>query len=184
VARKVRAARCGDEAGIAQTHVESWRSTYAGIVPRSFLDGLSVEARQGTWRRQLCHPAPGYHAFVAESDAAAIVGFADCGPERGGNPLCDGELYAIYLLQQEQRRGTGRALVAAVTRALLDEGFHGMLLWVLEQNAVARPFYDRLGGAVLGSQRITIGGAELSEVAYGWPDLAALAAEIGSSAPQ
>ncbi len=32
----IRQGRIGDEAGIANVHVESWKSTYKGLVPDSF----------------------------------------------------------------------------------------------------------------------------------------------------
>jgi hypothetical protein len=44
-----------------------------------------------------------------------------------------------------------------------------MLVWVLAEN-YARGFYERLGGALVGEQEITLGGVALREVAYGWPD--------------
>ena len=49
-----------------------------------------------------------------------------------------------------------------------------MLLWVLDANAPARAFYERLGGVVLRRQPIEIGGAQLTEVTYGWSDLTVL----------
>ena len=46
-----------------------------------------------------------------------------------------------------------------------------MILWVLKDNLKARAFYEAMGGVLIGEKMITIGGAELLEVAYGWPDL-------------
>jgi len=40
----IRRARADDAAGIAQVHVASWRSTYPGMVPDSYLLGLSTDA--------------------------------------------------------------------------------------------------------------------------------------------
>ena len=64
-----------DIAGLARVHVQSWRETYAGIVPQAFLDGLNLESREGQWRRTL---EVGNAVFVAE-DQDQIVGFASCG---------------------------------------------------------------------------------------------------------
>jgi hypothetical protein len=49
-----------------------------------------------------------------------------------------------------------------------------MLLWVLEANAAARSFHEKLGGRVIRTQPIDIGGSIFTEVAYGWPRLDAL----------
>ena len=103
-----------------------------------------------------------------------MVGFAAAGPERSGDPNYRGEIYAIYVSPSHQRRGCGRELMTAATRRLATAGFASMLLWVLEDNAAARAFYAMLGGVVLRRQPIQVGDAELTEVAYGWSDLAVL----------
>ena len=41
----IREAAVNDATAIAQVQVESWRTTYAGIVPDAFLASLSVETR-------------------------------------------------------------------------------------------------------------------------------------------
>ena len=48
-----------------------------------------------------------------------------------------------------------------------------MLVWVLAENP-SRQFYEALGGQELGQQEITVGGATLVEVAYGWKDIGGL----------
>jgi hypothetical protein len=49
----IRAASPTDARGIAAVHVASWRTTYRGIVPADYLAGLSADAREHSWRRQL-----------------------------------------------------------------------------------------------------------------------------------
>ena len=51
---------------------------------------------------------------------------------------------------------------------------NSMLLWVFTENHHARRFYESLGGIVVAEDGFEIGGAWLSEVAYGWKDLDAL----------
>jgi hypothetical protein len=50
-----------------------------------------------------------------------------------------------------------------------------MLVWVLTNNTQARRFYEVLGGHYVREQNITIGGVDLTEVAYGWKDITGLA---------
>ena len=59
-------------------------------------------------------------------------------------------------------------------RVLVVVRLPSMLLWVLEANVPARAFYEALGGIVVRHQPIEIGGATLTEIAYGWADLAPL----------
>jgi GNAT superfamily N-acetyltransferase len=83
-------------------------------------------------------------------------------------------LFAIYLVDQAQRRGLGTALLRKLAESLRDKGFKGMTVWVLERNP-AKHFYERSGAALVTTKEIEIGGAVLQEVAFVWPDLATIA---------
>ena len=173
---RIRVASLDDAGAIARVHVDSWRTTYPGIVPAEHLAGLSYRKRELVWADILSAGRPTESNFVAETDRGEIVGFAGGGPRREGDPAYRGELYAIYLLQRHQRAGVGRRLVSAVARQLLVDGFRSMLTWVLEDNRPACLFYEAIGGTEVGRQTITSGGADLVEVAYGWGDVSSLSA--------
>ncbi len=172
----IRTAKPTDAAPIARVHVDSWRTTYEGIVPAEYLANLSYRDRESTWSEALATQNSATTILVAETEAGDVVGFASAGPDRDANPIYRAELYAIYLLQQHQNRGLGRRLVSAAAHSLQQHGFSSMLLWVLEDNHPARRFYESLGGQRLGSKTVTIGGADLQEVSYGWKDITHLAA--------
>ena len=177
----IRPARVEDSSSIARVHVDSWRTTYRGIVPQAYLDGLSYGAREQWWREGLARVADrslGLFTLVAESEAGQIVGFAGGGPVRhdhGDYRPFDGELQAVYLLQQEQGRGVGTQLVREVAGLLRTDGRRSMMLWALEGNPACR-FYGRLGGVVVFRREVPVSGALLPEVAYGWPDIERLVA--------
>ena len=103
------------------------------------------------------------------------VGFAFGAPEREGNLLYRGELFAIYVLKGHQRRGLGRRLFSAMARYFISQGIDSMLLWVLEDNHPARRFYESMGGEHVDEKTITIGSTDLIEVAYGWKDITEIA---------
>ncbi len=162
----IRDARLGDAAGIARIHVDSWRSTYRGIVPDDVLDNLSYEEHEERRRRIFGTRVPGAFTLVAEDERGDVVGFADAGPERKDDPEYRSELYAIYLPPQARGRGVGRRLFAEAVRRLRADGYAGMMLWVLADNP-SRGFYERMGGRPVRTQTITIG-KELAEIGYGW----------------
>ena len=174
VSIQIRAAMPEDAASIARVHIDSWRSTYAGIVPAEYLAGLSYRNRESHWRDLLTIDRPGTSYFVADAGGGYIVGFANAGPEREGDRTYRGELYAIYILEEYQRLGLGRRLFSSVTRRLLADRFNSMLLWVLEDNRPAVRFYESLGGERVGRKTVIIGGADLVEVSYGWREIAGL----------
>ena len=144
---------------MSKVHVDTWRTSYAGIVPAEHLAGLSYRDREARWEQILTADRPAESNFVAETVAGDVVGFAGGGPEREGNPTYRGELYGIYLLEAYQRKGLGRRLVSAVAHRLLADGFGSMLVWVLKDNHPACRFYESLGGERVGRKTIALSGA-------------------------
>ena len=167
----IRQAVDSDARGIAQVHVDSWRSTYAGIVPAEHLAALDYDRREANWRPILADRRQA--AFVAEDPRGRIIGFVSGGPERNDDSAFPGELYAIYLLKSCQGQGLGRRLVSALVEWFLSRRWQSMLLWVLEDNP-SRGFYEALGGVRIKQETISIGGTELVEIAYGWNDISPL----------
>jgi GNAT superfamily N-acetyltransferase len=163
----IRPGELDDAAGIALVHVQSWKSTYRGIVPESYLAALDTESRAAMWKEQLL--SDDASIFVAE-DESGVVGFAAGGRLRESVGRYDAELYAIYLLHARQKQGAGRMLIHALAGSLRARGFRGMLVWVLEQNPSVG-FYKRLGGVQVAQQSVEIGGVRLPEIAFGWPSI-------------
>ena len=171
---RIRPANPADAGPMSKVHIDTWRTSYAGIVPADHLAGLSYLDRESRWLNILTTDQPATSNLVAETGSGDIVGFAGGGPEREGNPTYRGELYGIYLLEAFQRMGLGRRLVSAVARRLLADGFGSMLVWVLKDNHPACRFYESLEGELIGWKTIALGGADLAEVSYGWRDIANL----------
>jgi len=168
---RIRPARAIDSAAIGRVYVDSWRTSYAGLLPDDYLARLSYLEQESAWRLQLARP--GLATFVAEDGAGQIVGFASGGAERTGTGTYFAELYTLYLLEDYHGRGIGRSLVGAFSARIMRIGFRSMLVWVLQGNP-ARRFYARLGGQMLQTRPVRAGGTTLMEVAYGWRDVAVL----------
>lgn len=171
----IRRASAGDAPAIARVRVDSWRSTYRGMIPDAYLDGMQVEASTALWDRVLTAGPNTTCVFVAEH-ASDIVGFS-CGnrlaePKHG----FDAELAAVYLRREFQRIGLGRQLVRAVVEAQRGLAATGLVTWVIAGNKPARAFYESLDGELVVEQPFQWDGMDLVEAAYGWRDLPALAA--------
>ena len=164
---RIRPATPADAAAIAHVHIASWKTTYPGIVPDAGIAALREEDSRQRWQERL--EAADIPIFVAEFDTG-VFGFLAGGPIRKPIEDYDGELYALYLLQSHQRLGAGRALVHQLASTLHSQGFQSMLVWVLEANP-AVGFYQHLGAVQVTRQTIEIGGANLSELSFGWPSL-------------
>ena len=172
---RIRPALPEDADAIAHVHVLSWQSTYRGLIPQDILDDLSVEQRKDWWQRTITGPSQ--NEVLVVDDAGQLVGFAGYGSERAGNRVYRGELLAIYLLEQHQRKGWGRSLVRAAAQGLLKRGITSMLVWVLSDNP-SRYFYEKLEAVYLRQKPLEIGGVLYQESAYGWADIHSLAAAI------
>lgn len=166
---KVREAEPKDAEAIARVHLESWKTTYPGIIPQAHIDGLRLENGIANWKQRL---AGRLVILVAEGEAG-VVGFAAGGAIVHRVDGFDGELGAIYLLTSHQGQGLGKALVKGIAERLRLEGFANMVVWVLKENP-ACGFYERMGGVRVAEQMIEIGGAALPEVAFGWKNIESL----------
>lgn len=166
----IRPALPPDALAIARIHVDSWRTTYRGIVPESVLDSLDYSERKAMWRRAIEDSLSGQFVFVAEL-SGQVTGFVAGGLERTDKyPDYTGEIYALYLTDEAHGRGIGRQLMQTGVRALLEQGHLSMLISALSENP-ACGFYRRLGGVPISTQQVIIGQKQLEETAFGWKNI-------------
>lgn len=166
----IRQASINDVPGIAQVHVSSWKSTYKGIISEDYLSNLSIERRINNWNWQFNNLNPDEVTYVAENEDGTIVGFSNGGKCRNEQYKYDSELYSIYLLEEYQGQGYGKALFSTVVNHLRLHKYQSFMICVLEKNP-ATTFYSRLGGRVFTKKDIQIGNDTLTELAFGWSDL-------------
>jgi GNAT superfamily N-acetyltransferase len=169
----IRLAGVTDAEAIAKVHVDTWRSTYVGIVPDAYLSALSTSQRAEYWHGLLADDRRPSSILVAQKPVR-IVGFPCAGPERTGDPEFKGEIYALYVLPDYQAQGLGRGLFLASVDCLKWLGLGTLLVWVLADNP-HRGFYEKLGGVSVRSRSVEVGGVTLTEVGYGWQAVTDLA---------
>lgn len=135
-------------------------STYTGLIKDDVLNNLSVSAKGNNQEQAI---GSNEMIYVALNEKEQIIGFASGGKSRSPEYPYDGELYAIYLLKEYQQQGIGRKLIQSIVNELQSGGYQSMIVWVLSQNP-SKLAYERLGGIVLVSKDIQIGGQTLREV--------------------
>jgi len=181
----IRRATARDAEAIARVRIDAWRTTYRGLIPAAYLDGMQVDASTALWEKVLTAGPNSASVFVA-THGDEIVGFA------AGNMLAEprfelnAELTAVYLRRAFQRVGIGRRLIAAVVDAQRARGATGMIVWTIAGNKPARAFYEAMGAELLVEQAFQWDGMDLLEAGYGWRDLDALAAacRAGQTLPE
>lgn len=176
----IRQATERDAADIAKVYVDTWRSTYAAILPHRPLLSMSRErqAREWVWTiRNLAEAQP----VIVAAEAVGVVGFTSFGPSRpvnrpaGGRFAGDdganvGEIYTLYVRPEFQEQGVGRRLLTAAFEMMVARGYDRSFLWVLRDNP-SRYFYERVGGKAVAERRERLWGCMLDQICYGWADL-------------
>ena len=164
----VRAATSGDESSIAEVHVAAWQRAYRGIMPASYLDGLSVPNRTDLWRAIIAElNPPAVNALVAVEDST-ILGFVHhCSSRDPEATSAVGEISAIYVHPDQWGEGIGSQLLHGALDSLQMAGFSSATLWVLALNARARRFYESKGWRADGATRSEVRGSfTLDELRY------------------
>lgn len=90
---KVRKAVLTDAKGIAKVHVDSWKTTYANIVPDEYLNNLSYKCREQMWTNTI----PYGGVYVAESNEGIIVGFSKAVRKEAENIMGTMGSYTPYI---------------------------------------------------------------------------------------
>ncbi len=145
---------------VSAIYARSWREAYRGIVPQGYLDRLE----DGFWLSTL--EARRVDSLVAEADGV-LAGTVCAGPGRDGRWWDWGEIVALYLLPDYQRRGIGTLLLEAAMGRLRQLGFANTYLWAAEGNLPARRFYEARGFVPAPERtRTVLDGKAVREVRY------------------
>jgi ribosomal protein S18 acetylase RimI-like enzyme len=167
----LRDATPADAPAIAALHVAVSRATYAHLAPPEASARLNYDHRLARWRETLTGGKR--HVLVAEADnriiATGSVG-APTVPEMGGRA----EILHLYVAGDFAGRGLGRRLMQALAARAQADDYPGIALGVVEGNAGAVAFYERLAGRCIG--RYTDPGPiwRSENLIYVWDDLAPL----------
>lgn len=149
-----------DRLAVSRIYAESWRHAYKGIVPQSFLDGLSEDNCGKNIDME------GRYNLVAVADGK-LVGTSSYCRSRFPEYAEYGEIISIYFLPEYMGKGYGKKLLAAAVERLAEMGHRDVFLWVLEENHGARAFYERCGFFPSGERMTSeIGGKTLAELQY------------------
>lgn len=165
----IRDATAMDAEAIGRIHVETWRSTYPGLVPSDYLVRLDARVEAERWREGIGRRRLG-RVLVAELPGAGVVGFGSCGVSRSADLPYRGEIYTLYIAPDWHNQGLGRRLVGGLFEELAADGRTSAFLWVLSGNPT-RYFYEAIGGQAVAERAERFAGSLLDETAYAWPDL-------------
>lgn len=141
--------------GKAYVHWKAWQEAYAGLLPQDFLQNTYTLERCQDWAFR--YPE---NILVALVDNQ-VVGFTCYGASSQEDLPGAGELYALYVLADYYDQGIGYQLAQAALEKL--QSYEKISLWVLEGNARAISFYEKIGFRFDGVTKIVKLGADCTE---------------------
>ena len=157
---RIRRATVADAGVLASVHLNTVVVAYANLIP-SDVPPLTEESLVREW--QAAFEDDSLQAFVAEDNGKPIGTVAvRADPEIGGV----GQLRRLYVLPHRWARGIGTLLYDAALGALKEDGYPEAGLWVLEENARARRFYERRGWTLVPDTIVEWPDQRVSEVRY------------------
>ena len=165
-----------DAEALARVHAQSWKATYRGILPDTYLDSEVDGERARYWRTALATTR--YPIVKLACEAGAVVGLIALhdDPEDEGY---DFTIEHLHILPESKGRGLGRTLMKEAAMAAQASGADSICLWVFEDNSAAIGFYQRLGGVTDAHGTDKFAGGDAPDRRIGWHDLGALIARCG-----
>ncbi|HFI0700910.1 GNAT family N-acetyltransferase [Streptococcus suis] len=141
--------------GKAYVHWKSWQEAYADLLPQEFLENVYTLERCQDWAVR--YPQNILVALVDER----VIGFTCYGASSQEDLQPAGEIYALYVLSDYYGQKIGYQLMQAALEKL--QSYKQISLWVLEGNARAIAFYEKVGFRFDGVKKTVNLGAERTE---------------------
>lgn len=166
-----------DAVAVAQVHAASWKATYRGILPDSYLDTEVDLERAEYWHSAL--ESQRYPIIKLARASDRIVGLIALhnDPDDEGY---DFTIEHLHLLPAHKGQGLGRYLVKAAAENAQAKGAASLCLWVFEENVAAIGFYQQLGGVTDARGTDKFAGSDAPDRRIGWHDLDVLIARCQS----
>ena len=121
------------------------QTAYKGIASDNYLDNLLAEREERAERflKNLKNPDLETYCVILENK---MIGFLTIHKK-------DGEIWAIYLLEESRSKGYGKEILNFAITELKSIGNKTIVLWVFEENHKARRFYEKNGLRFDGTKR-------------------------------
>ena len=156
----IRRAKIEDTENIVDVGIKTWETTYGQFFkPEVFERRRNNRDKNLDWWSGHLNDED-HNAYVAVVDGK-IVGFLDFFKESRSVKNC-AEVGSIYILKEYQGLGLGRKLMNKAFELCKTYKIDRFMLNVLNGSR-AFNFYKQMGGALIGSANITVGGEEFKE---------------------
>jgi GNAT superfamily N-acetyltransferase len=166
----IRQARIDDSFEIAKVHVDCWRTTYKDIVPDEKLENMSYENSREKWESFFKETSDMSNGILLAEYNKKVIGFCAGGRIRKRSKRTEGyegEIKAVYILEEHQKNGVGKKIIAAYEEMFRKSSIFSYIIWVLKDNP-SKIFYRKLGGKLITTKTYDIGGKKLKGLCFGF----------------
>lgn len=143
--------------------MDSWRTTYAGIISNEVLGSLTYDGREEMWRNRITSPPSVSSTSLKLRVEKSLDLFAQVRSASVIRSL-KAKFMRCNCFDAINDRVSAAGLFYTALKNLLENGLISMLVWILADNP-ARGFYEALGGIYLREKEIEIGDQHLIEIA-------------------
>lgn len=150
---------------IAELQVLAWKNAYKDIVEDDYLEKLNVASWIEKRKNKLDEFIKNRIVVVEDGVILGNCKYEDYNDEKYSE--YDGEIVAIYTRFDKKNIGVGTMLVEEVKKRFKKQSKKGIIIWCLKENYLARKFYEKMNGKLIGERKTNISGQEYDEVAYG-----------------
>ena len=138
----IRPATADDASACAEISCRGWEAAYADFMPIEAIAQKNA-TRPAAWPGYLSSGKFDYYVSVLDGKAVGYLSL--CPPRDEDLPSCYYEVGAVYLHPDIYRQGIGRQLMAFAEERTREKGKTALMLWVFEDNAPSRRFYEACG---------------------------------------
>lgn len=161
---KIRYADVNDARVLGEIHSNSWKIAYRDIVPESILVNISADKRQKYFEKAISEGQEEDILIFADDKAVGFMCIGECRDDDKDDTF--GEIWGIYLLPEYWNNGIGSYFINWGLNELKNRGYKKVSLWVLEENFIARKFYEKMGFKHDGTIKELTLGKKLIEIRY------------------
>ena len=149
--------KVSDAEEIAKLVIDSWKTTYKGLIDQNYLDNLDIESAKTKWEKQIEQNCD----ILIYREDGKILGVIKYGESE--NVSENGEVFVLYVKPEEKRKGIGTKLINSVKQELLKKGYKKMDVWCLDGNKIGENFYIKNGGIKKEKRIYEVNGINVNE---------------------
>lgn len=153
--------KLGDEKTLAYIQTESWKAAFKDILSPDVLKKCTNLDKATMMYKRLLEQNIGNGYLLKVEGKPHCIAWWDSTRETDMPGYA--ELICIHSLPNQWRRGYGSKMMDTVLHDISGAGYTKVMLWVFEENARARQFYERHGFTTKGKRKPNI---EPIEICY------------------